>query len=84
MQTGSAFCEIRASWLLVVGWIVAVAQQTAAADRTNKATSADKPNILFIMVDEMKWNVMSCAGHAIVRTPNLDRLAQPPRRLQPL
>ena len=35
-----------------------------------------KPNILFIMVDEMKWNVMSCAGHAIVKTPNLDRLAR--------
>jgi choline-sulfatase len=75
MQTGSAFCEIRVSWLLVVGWIVAVAQQTGAADLADKATSADKPNILFIMVDEMKWNVMNCAGHAIVRTPNLDRLA---------
>lgn len=33
-------------------------------------------NILFIMVDEMKWNVMSCAGHTIVKTPNLDRLAR--------
>ena len=38
--------------------------------------AARKPNILFIMVDEMKWNVMSCAGHAIVKTPNLDRLAR--------
>jgi arylsulfatase A-like enzyme len=35
-----------------------------------------RPNILFIMVDEMKWNVMSCAGHEIVNTPNLDRLAR--------
>ena len=35
-----------------------------------------KPNILFIMVDEMKWNVMSCAGHPLVKTPHLDRLAR--------
>jgi hypothetical protein len=35
-----------------------------------------KPNILFIMVDEMKWNVMGCAGHEMVKTPNLDRLAR--------
>ena len=35
-----------------------------------------RPNILFIMVDEMKWNVMSCAGHEMVKTPNLDRLAR--------
>lgn len=34
-----------------------------------------RPNILFIMVDEMKWNVMGCEGHPIVKTPNLDRLA---------
>src|SRR5215204_3517903 len=33
------------------------------------------PNVLFIMVDEMRWNVMSCAGHAFVKTPNLDRIA---------
>ena len=38
--------------------------------------AAAQPNILFIMVDEMKWNVMSCAGHPIVKTPNLDRLAR--------
>ena len=38
--------------------------------------AAPKPNILFIMVDEMKWNVMSCAGHPLVKTPNLDRLAR--------
>lgn len=34
-----------------------------------------RPNILFIMVDEMKWNVMGCEGHPFVKTPNLDRLA---------
>jgi arylsulfatase len=38
--------------------------------------AADKPNILFIMVDEMKSNVMSCAGHEIVKTPHLDQLAR--------
>jgi arylsulfatase A-like enzyme len=35
-----------------------------------------RPNILFIMVDEMRWNVMSCAGHPLVKTPHLDRIAR--------
>ena len=35
-----------------------------------------RPNIVFIMVDEMKWNVMSCAGHPLVKTPHLDQLAR--------
>ena len=40
-----------------------------------RAADSPRPNILFIMVDEMKWNVMSCAGHPVVKTPHLDRLA---------
>ncbi len=48
----------------------------AALHAAEQPQRAAKPNILFIMVDEMKWNVMSCAGHPIVKTPNLDRLAR--------
>ena len=33
------------------------------------------PNILFIMTDEMKWDSMGVAGHPLVKTPNLDKLA---------
>jgi choline-sulfatase len=32
-------------------------------------------NLLFIMSDEHQTGAMGCAGHPIVRTPNLDRLA---------
>jgi arylsulfatase A-like enzyme len=28
------------------------------------------------MADEMRWNAMGCAGHAVVRTPNLDGMAR--------
>jgi choline-sulfatase len=39
------------------------------------ARATGRPNVLFIMVDEMRWDAMHCAGNPIVRTPNLDRLA---------
>lgn len=39
-------------------------------------SAPSRPNILFIMVDEMRWNALGCAGNTIVRTPNLDRLAR--------
>lgn len=55
-----------------VARILTIALATSAA--LSHAAEA-RPNILFIMVDEMKWDVMGCAGHPIVRTPNLDRLA---------
>lgn len=41
-------------------------------------TSADggrRPNILFLLTDDQRWDNLGCAGHAIVRTPNLDALA---------
>ena len=34
-----------------------------------------RPNILFIMVDEMRWDAMGCEKHPLVKTPNLDKLA---------
>ncbi|MCL2913705.1 sulfatase-like hydrolase/transferase [Shewanella corallii] len=39
------------------------------------AEPARKDNLLFVMTDEMKWDVMGVAGHPVVKTPNLDRLA---------
>ena len=37
---------------------------------------ARRPNILFVMTDDQRWDAMSCAGNRILRTPNMDRLAQ--------
>lgn len=33
------------------------------------------PNILFIMIDQLRIDYLSCAGHAHLKTPNIDRLA---------
>lgn len=34
-----------------------------------------RPNLLFIMSDQHRWDFMGCTGHRLVRTPNMDRLA---------
>ena len=34
-----------------------------------------KKNILFFFCDQFLWRALGCAGHSIVRTPNVDRLA---------
>ncbi len=38
--------------------------------------SAEKPNILFIMADQLGARSLKPYGHPLVKTPNLDRLAQ--------
>lgn len=40
------------------------------------ASSQAQPNILFILADDMSAAYASVYGHAVVKTPNLERLAQ--------
>jgi arylsulfatase A-like enzyme len=39
-------------------------------------TAADKPNIIFILADDLGWGDLGCYGHPITRTPNLDQMAR--------
>ncbi len=38
--------------------------------------SAQRPNIVFILIDELRYNALGCTGHPFVKTPNIDRLAK--------
>lgn len=33
-----------------------------------------RPNILFILTDDQRWDAMSCMGNPFVKTPNMDRI----------
>src|SRR5437773_9076049 len=35
-----------------------------------------RPNVIFILMDDMRWDCMSCAGHPFIKTPNIDRIAR--------
>ena len=37
--------------------------------------AASKPNILFILIDDMGWMDLGCQGNRHLRTPNIDRFA---------
>lgn len=47
--------------------LLSLASALSAADR--------RPNFVFILVDDLRWDAMSCAGHPFVRTPNIDKIA---------
>ncbi|MCA9263195.1 MAG: sulfatase-like hydrolase/transferase, partial [Planctomycetales bacterium] len=39
------------------------------------AIGADRPNVLVILCDDIRWNALGCAGHPHLQTPHIDRLA---------
>ncbi len=43
--------------------------------------SLSRPNILFILTDDQRWDALGCFGNASIRTPHLDRLASQGIRL---
>jgi arylsulfatase A-like enzyme len=50
-----------------------------AADANASAPSPPqprRPNIVMVLVDDMRWDDMRVAGHPFIDTPNMDRLAR--------
>jgi len=37
---------------------------------------SNRPNIAFILVDDMRWDALGCTGQPFVKTPGIDRLAR--------
>jgi len=38
--------------------------------------SAKKPNIMFFMADQFRWDCLACMDNPVIRTPNLDAIAE--------
>jgi arylsulfatase A-like enzyme len=61
------FILLTAGWLVFLRFLVAEAQ---------KDSTAVRPNILFILTDDQRWNALGCMGDTNILTPNIDRLAR--------
>ncbi|MFN3194232.1 MAG: sulfatase, partial [Aureliella sp.] len=55
---------------------LAAAPLFLCASTAHVAAQTDKPNVLFILVDDMGWRDLGSYGHATHETPNLDKLAE--------
>ncbi len=40
------------------------------------AAEPERPNLLFILCDDLRWDALGCAGHPHLKTPHIDRLAR--------
>jgi N-acetylglucosamine-6-sulfatase len=66
---------VRRDALKIIG--VAVLVCLVSLGLTKKVcASRPRPNIIFILTDDHRWDALSCMGHPFIRTPNLDRIAE--------
>ena len=52
-------------WLLALG----------SAAGLGSAAAVEKPNLIFILADDLGWGDLGCYGQKVIQTPNLDRMA---------
>lgn len=54
--------------------MIALPLALVGCNSTNNGS--EKPNVVFINVDELRWDALGVTGHPFVKTPNIDRLAE--------
>jgi arylsulfatase A len=57
--------------ILCIGLLVLLLPHARAAEK-----SPSKPNILFILCDDLGYGDLGCFGNSIIETPNLDKMAR--------
>ena len=68
----------RRSFLKAVGIgaaSLALGRCHSASGQPSSRGAANKPNIIFIVVDDMGWADLGCYGSRQIQTPNIDRMA---------
>lgn len=49
---------------------------TACNTPGKETNQAKRPNIIVVLVDDMRWDEFGLAGHNFIKTPNIDRIAK--------
>lgn len=56
---------------VAIAMIVAGSAWTAAANPQQR-----RPNVIFILIDDLRWDDLGISGHPFVKTPNIDRIGR--------
>jgi arylsulfatase A-like enzyme len=61
---------------LFVLLVIFVQMLVPAGQATSAVAATKQPNIVFFLIDDQRNDTLGCAGHPIVKTPVVDRLAK--------
>ena len=66
---------MRASKYVALVVVLAAVLSLAACRQQSTQPAPPHPNILFILLDDLRWDTVGYAGHPNLETPNIDRIA---------
>ena len=56
-------------------WASGAALCGALAASRRVAAAPKRPNLIFVLTDDQRWDALGCMGHPYLKTPHMDRLA---------
>src|SRR5688572_19933793 len=65
-----------AQFKLVLLHLLLVFPVVATGQRSPGSMNRVQPNMIFILIDDLRWNELGCVGHPFLKTPNIDRIAR--------
>jgi len=63
-------------FLTAIALLMAAVGLAANGARAAQEKPARRPNLVFILSDDQRFDTMGCAGNRVIRTPNMDALAR--------
>lgn len=61
--------------ILIISTVLLVVSFFTACQKTDASSEPKKPNIIFILTDDQRWDALGFSGNPIIKTPNMDKLA---------
>jgi arylsulfatase A-like enzyme len=61
---------------IAVALWAAIELSACSVSTPSSTETGQRPNIVFVLVDDMRWDEVRAAGHPFIDTPNMDRLAR--------